>query len=65
MKKYRDERYEKYLNIIFDWNEKLPDPVSSGVVVYDIRKELYNNNTYYVFGIGVSNFLEEKGYDMS
>lgn len=62
MKKYNDERYQKYLHIIYEWTRTIESCYT--VRIYDIRKEQYRDNSYYVFGIGCSNFLEPDDYDL-
>lgn len=63
MKEFDDERYKKYLGVIYKWNKTAQTHLA--VRIYDIRSEIYSNETYYVFGIGVSDFLEDDGYDVS
>lgn len=62
MKKYGDEQYKKYEWIIYQWTEKVDS--KHGLRVFGVRRELYaEQNDFYVFGIGVSDFLEPKSYD--
>ena len=63
MKNHRDERYQRYLNIIFNWSER--HPLQHGVQVQQVRKELYGPEDFYCFGIARGNFVEPKDYDES
>ena len=66
-----DKVYEKYKNVIYKWHEKIR--VNTCMRVYSERYALNSDDLYYVFGIGVSDFLEpdcydreaEKSYDMA
>ena len=58
-----DEIYDKYEYIIYKWCET--KPINQGVRIYGPRNEYYGDEQFYVFGIGVSNFLEPNDYEKS
>ena len=55
-----DEIYDKYVSIVYNW---AMNHTNSTVGLNMPRHQIYSENEYYVLGIGVSNFLEAKGYD--
>ena len=61
MKDHRDERYQRYLNIIYNWSER--HPLQHGVQINRVRKELYGPEDFYCFGIARGNFVEPEDYD--
>ena len=56
-----DEIYDKYCHIIYKWSETVK--VNVTVRVYAERKAENSDDMYYVYGIGVSDFLEPDNYD--
>lgn len=56
-----DETYDKYVTIAYNWSER--KNTHSCVRVYNLRHGIYDEQEYYVLGIGVSTFLEANGYD--
>lgn len=56
-----DEIYDKYCHIIYKWSETVR--VNVTVRVYAERKAEHSDDMYYVYGIGVSDFLEPDKYD--
>lgn len=56
-----DEIYDKYVTITYDWSQRVK--TNRTVRVYRPRHGVYDEQEYYVLGIGVSTFLEADGYD--
>lgn len=56
-----DEIYDKYVNIVYNWAER--KNTNRTVRIYKPRHAIYDEQEFYVLGIGVSNFLEANGYD--
>ena len=56
-----DETYDKYVTIVYNWSER--KKTNRSVRVYRTRHAIYDEQEFYVLGIGVSNFLEAEGYD--
>ena len=53
--------YDKYEYIIYKWSETVK--VNTTVRIYGERRTQNTDDIYYVYGIGVSDFLEPDNYD--
>ena len=60
-KSTRDEIYQKFLTIIYNWCEKRNSQY--GVALNHIVKEQYGPEEFYAFKIGCSNFAEAYNYN--
>ena len=56
-----DETYDKYVTIVYNWSER--KKTHRSVKIFRPRHGVYDEQEYYVLGIGVSTFLEADGYD--
>lgn len=56
-----DKLYDKYMHVIYQWHESIR--VNTCIRVYEDRKAMNSDDMYYVYGIGVSDFLEPANYD--
>lgn len=56
-----DANYDKYMLIAYNWSER--KSTHRSVRIYRPRHGVYDEQEYYVLGIGVSTFLEADGYD--
>lgn len=56
-----DETYDKYVTIVYNWSER--KNTHRSVRIFKPRHGVYDEQEYYVLGIGVSTFLEADGYD--
>jgi len=56
-----DSTYDKYVTIAYNWVTR--KKTFTTVRIYNPRHEIYGEREFYVFGIGVSTFLEANGYD--